>query len=67
MPLSTAALMAEECRAENCMATYFPFGPVACSSMSMTSPAFSLVAALLIAPAVLKTPLMTVEWTTALA
>jgi hypothetical protein len=67
MPFAVAAAMAEKMSPQYCMATYFPFGPVACNSMRITSPAFNWLAALLMAAAVLKTPLTIAEWTTALA
>ena len=67
MPLAVAAAIAEKMSSQYCIATYFPLGPVACNSIRITSPAFKAAAALVIAPAALKTPLMTAEWTTAFA
>ena len=67
MPLAVAATIAEKMSLQNCIATYLPFGPVACSSMRMTSPALRLAVALVIAPAALNTPLITAECTIAFA
>jgi hypothetical protein len=61
MPLVVAALIAVKTSDQNCMATNFPLGPVPWSSMRITSPAPSWFAALLMAPAVLNTPLMMAE------
>lgn len=44
---------------------YLPLGPVACSSIRITSPAFRCAAALVSACARLKTPPMTADCTTA--
>ena len=42
MPFAVAAAIAEKMSPQNCIATYLPFGPVACNSIRMTSPAFKL-------------------------
>ena len=67
MPFSTAALMAEKMSGQNCMATYLLFGPVACSSIRIASPLLNWLAALVIAAAVLNTPLTIAECTAPLA
>ena len=46
MPFAVAAAIAEKISPQNCIATYLPLGPVACSSMRMTSPAFKMAVAL---------------------